>query len=347
MQIKNYTFSNTEIEKLEQYRDSQSNFTIKTRFIAMLMIAKGVSRELIASIIGNSVYTIEYWFKLYIEQGIDRLNTLNYTPKQSYLNQFQINQVIIYVSFENPRNIKQVQEYIKQKFEISYCDDAVRKILKKHGLKVIRPKKVPANPPSVEVQEKFIEDYKILRESLPPNDVIFFTDAMHLIHQAVPSLCWGNPHFPPILPTNSGRCRLNILGAYNPIDHTFIHFTGEKNCNTESVIKFLDLIIKSNPQASSITLYRDNAKYFMSQDVIEWLKNHPKLNIVPLPTYAPNLNLIERFWKFAKEKLVKNKYVEKYKTFRAKVFQFLNHVDVYIDELKTLMVEKFEIVYAK
>jgi len=45
-----------------------------------------------------------------------------------------------------------------------------------------------------------------------------------------------------------------------------------------------------------------------------------------------------------KDKLVKNTYYEKYKTFRAKTFQLLNHVDKYVDELKTLMVEKFQIV---
>jgi len=284
---------------------------------------------------------------LYIKYGIERLNTLNYKPKQSYLNQFQINQVIIYVSFENPANIKQIQEYIKQKFDISYCHDAVRKMLKKYGLKVMRPKKVPANPPSVETQIQFIEKYKKLRDSLDGNDVILFTDAMHLIHQAVPSSCWGDPHFPPVLQTNSGRCRLNILGAYNPVNHKFIHLTSEKNCNSETVIEFLDLIVKSNPMASSITLYRDNAKYFMSKNVIECLKKYPALKIEALPAYAPNLNLIERFWKFAKAKLVKNNYIEKYKTFRAKLFQFLNHLDIYADELKTLMVDKFEIVYAK
>jgi len=70
----------------------------------------------------------------------------------------------------------------------------------------------------------------------------------------------------------------------------------------------------------------------------------PKIKLEFLPPYSPNLNLVERFWRFAKEKLVKNKYYPKYKTFRANVFRFLNHVDQYVDDLKTLMVEKFEIV---
>ena len=81
--------------------------------------------------------------------------------------------------------------------------------------------------------------------------------------------------------------------------------------------------------------------------VSEWIKEHPKLKLEFLPPYSPNLNLIERFWRFTKDKLVKNKYYEKYKTFRAKTFQFLNHIDEHLDELKTLMVEKFEIITLK
>ena len=65
-----------------------------------------------------------------------------------------------------------------------------------------------------------------------------------------------------------------------------------------------------------------------------------------MKSYAPNLNLIGRFRRFAEEKLVKNKYYKEYKTFRAKVFQFLNHADDYADEFKTLTVEKFPIIYA-
>ena len=104
------------------------------------------------------------------------------------------------------------------------------------------------------------------------------------------------------------------------------------------------MIIKTYRQAPGIILFLDNASYFKAEIVSKWLEGHPKLQIEFLPPYSPNLNLIERFWRFAKEKLVKNTYYEKYKTFRAKVFQFLNHVDEHVEELSTLMVEKFEIV---
>lgn len=167
---------------------------------------------------------------------------------------------------------------------------------------------------------------------------------MHLIHQNIPALCWGDPKDPPIIMTNTGRMRLNILGTYNPDDHSFLHLTGEENCNANRVIEYLEMIVNAYKTALAIVLYIDNAKYFKAAIVSEWLKKHPKLDLEFLPPYAPNLNLIERFWRFVKGKLVKNTYYKKYITFRAKVFQFLNHVNNYKDEFKSLMVENFQIV---
>jgi len=183
-----------------------------------------------------------------------------------------------------------------------------------------------------------------MKSTSEPGTVFLFGDGMHLVHQNIPRLCWADPKAPPILRTNTGRQRLNILGAYNPDTHRFVHVTGEENCDAKRAIEYFEMITTSYSQAPAVILFLDNAKYFKAQMVGEWLQDHPRLHIKFLPPYAPNLNLIERFWHFAKEKLVKNAYCEKYKTFRANAFRFLNHVDQYIAELRTLMVEKFQII---
>jgi len=186
-----------------------------------------------------------------------------------------------------------------------------------------------------------------MKSTCDSGTVFLFGDGMHLIHQNIARNCWGDPKNPPILQTNTGRQRLNILGAYNPDQRSFIHLTGEENCNSERVIEYFEMILKWYQKAPKIILFLDNAKYFKAGIVTQWLEEHQNLKVEFLPPYAPNLNLIERFWRFVKDHLVKNTYYEKYKTFRAKVFQFLNHVDQYDDELKTLMVEKFQIIKSR
>lgn len=225
--------------------------------------------------------------------------------------------------------------------------EAVRKMLRKKGLKILRPKVIPGNPPGEEEQKQTIEQYFEMKRIRESGTVFLFGDGMHLIHQNVPGLCWGDPKDPPVLKTNTGRNRLNILGAYNPDSHEFIHLTGEENCDAERAIEFFEKILKHYPQAPGIVLILDNTKYFKAEIVAAWLEKHPKLRLHFLPPYAPNLNLIERFWRFAKERIIKNNYYDKYKNFRANVFRFLNHTDKYIDKLKTLMIEKFQIVKTK
>ncbi|WP_231714225.1 IS630 family transposase [Desulfosarcina ovata] len=189
-----------------------------------------------------------------------------------------------------------------------------------------------------------MEKYFEMKRTCEPGTVFLFGDGMHLVHQNIPGLCWADPKAPPILKTNTGRKRLNILGAYNPDSLEFVHLTGEENCNAERVIEYLDVVLNAYRHSPAIVLFLDNATYFKAEIVTTWLMEHPKLKLEFLPPYSPNLNLIERFWRFVKEHLVRNRYYEKYKTFRAKVFQFLNHIDEHTDELKTLMVEKFQIV---
>jgi transposase len=340
-----YNFSQDELDNLCNYRDKQNNSRLKTRFIALVMLAMGSEPAFAASVVGKKIITINKWLKQYIFKGIDSLNSFNYKPKRSYLNFNQINQTVIYVTFENPHNLKEIREYIKERYGIEYSIEAVRIMIKNHGLKTLYPKTHPGNPPAVEQQKKFIKDYNKQKVDDPPGSVRFFIDAMHLHHQNVPGRCWGDPNFRPVMNTNTGRKRLNILGAYNPETHNFLHLTGEENCNADRVAEFFEMIGRKCSDAPKITLYSDNAKYFYAKKVNGWLADNPKITLINLPPYAPNLNLIERFWKYTKDILIRNKYYKEYKMFRAKTFQFLNHIGDHIDKLKKLMVEKFEIVY--
>jgi transposase len=349
MKESDYKFSENEMKQLRDYRDRQKNSELKQRFMVLLAIAMhphGIEAGIgyATEVFGKCTATIKNLLRKFITEGADVLNSFNYKPKKSYLNRYEINQVLIHVTWDNPDTTKEVKDYIEQKFGISYCVDAVRKLLIKNGLKVMRPNLIPGNPPSPEVQKQYIEKYHQKRQE--PDSIFLFCDVMHLIHQNFPGLCWGNPAFPPIAETNSGRKRLNIMGAYDPATYSFTHLTGEENCNAERVIEFLEMIHKRHSRFSAIYLGVDNAPYFHAKKVSEWLEEHKKIKLEFLPSYAPNLNLIERFWRFAKKKLVRSIYYKEYKTFRAAAFRFLNHVNEYVDEFKTLMVEKFQIIYA-
>ena len=154
MDVSKYQFGNDEITKLHEYRDNQPDVRLKVGFIALLMLAEGFELKTIASIIGKSIKTIENWHCQYVTKGINSLNFFQYKPKQSYLTSEQINQVVSWVKESNPGKTKEVRQYIKDHFKVNYSNEAVRKLLQKKGLKVLRPKVVPGKPPSEDEQKK-------------------------------------------------------------------------------------------------------------------------------------------------------------------------------------------------
>ncbi len=62
-------------------------------------------------------------------------------------------------------------------------------------------------------------------------------------------MCWGDLKQPPVIKTNTGRKRLNILGAYNPDSHRFVHLTGEENCDAKRVIAYFEVILMAYHKA--------------------------------------------------------------------------------------------------
>ena len=74
-----------------------------------------------------------------------------------------------------------------------------------------------------------------------------------------------------------------------------------------------------------------------------WLRRHPEFELEPLPTYSPNLNLIERLWKFLRKQAL-SRWHPTFQAMQVAVSEVLDHLENYQAELETLLVEKFHIV---
>jgi hypothetical protein len=101
----------------------------------------------------------------------------------------------------------------------------------------------------------------------------------------------------------SGRKRLNILGTYSPDDYDYVDLRLTKEDITgEQFVKLLEKLLAKHPDTEKFILYLDNARYYSKPVVKEWLARHRQFRSVSLPAYSPNLNLIERLWKFLRKK---------------------------------------------
>ena len=99
---------------------------------------------------------------------------------------------------------------------------------------------------------------------------------------------------------------------------------------------------KNNLKKERIYVVVDNARYYRCALVKEYLDTS-KIELLFLPPYSPNLNLIERLWRLLKKTVLYNRYFETYEEFRKTVLSFFKNIKRYRAELKTLMTLKFHI----
>ena len=105
----------------------------------------------------------------------------------------------------------------------------------------------------------------------------------------------------------------------------------------------LRLLRDRHPETQRFILYLDRAKYYSKPVVKERLQRHPEFELEPLPTYSPNLNLIERLWKFLRRRAL-SRWHPTFEAMQEAVSEVLDHLEDYREELSTLMVEKFHII---
>ena len=93
-----------------------------------------------------------------------------------------------------------------------------------------------------------------------------------------------------------------------------------------------------------ISLVMDNARYQYNNQVKE-LAASLDLELLYLPPYSPNLNLIERLWKLVKTKCLRNRYYENFGEFKAAIDSCLTNLNgSQRDALKSLLTENFQIL---
>ena len=144
------------------------------------------------------------------------------------------------------------------------------------------------------------------------------------------------------LKSNAGRQRVNLNGALDP-DSLEVVIRADDSLNAQSTIELFKMIEKQNPSSNKIVLFVDNALYYYNGDVVDYANKSRQIELVYLPTYSPNLNLIERLWRFMKRKVIYNKYHETFQDFKNTLGNFFQRLPEYYDELAEIMADDFQV----
>lgn len=171
---------------------------------------------------------------------------------------------------------------------------------------------------------------------------VFFVDAAHFVHGTFLCCLWSFTRL--FVRAASGRQRFNVLGAWNAVTRELIAVTNTGVVNTDTMCELLRKITSQN-LVGPITLVLDNARY-QRNAVVQALANDLGIALLYLPSYSPNLNLIERLWKFLKRRALYGRYHPDFASFQAAIEQAIVEIPTThaqaLTSLMTLHFQRFE-----
>lgn len=321
----------------KQTRDKR----LADRIKAVLYLHYGFSYADIAKLLLFDEVTIRRYEKQYKDKGTAGLLELQYHGGIARLTTLQQETLEGYLTSHTLTTAKEIQEYVKKTYQKTYSLIGITKLLHRMGFTYKKPKIVPGNV-SPAVQEAWIKSYETIKEQLGTNDHIYFSDATHPTHNTKPSYGWikkGKKN-DVYIKSNTGRKRINLLGAVDITDKQTVVIE-EETINAQAIIHLLEQIKTKQPHGK-VYVVLDNAKYHHARLVRNWLLHHARFKLVFLPPYSPNLNLIERLWRFFHQKVTNNHYFPTFSSFKEATMLFFQNITEYKQELESLLTENFQ-----
>lgn len=335
----NLSFTAEVVAQLQNQRFSHPHPRVQMKSEVLLLKANGVPHGNIAQIVGICENTVRAHLQEYQRGGIESVNEIRFYKPVSELVPFSDE---IKASFlaHPPASVKEAAAKIEEVTKIKRGLTQVRKYLISIGLKRRKTGSIPSKADSA-IQEKFKTD-KLnpkLEEARKGERVVYFVDAAHFVLAPFLGYLWSLVRV--FVKAPCGRQRFNVLGALNAVSHELITVTNSSYINALSVCELIKTIAEQNIGVP-VTLILDNAKY-QKCAIVFALAESLKVELLYLPSYSPNLNLIERMWKFTKKECLNSKYYTDFTIFSNAISNFLKNVHIeHKDELNSLLTHKFQ-----
>jgi transposase len=247
-----------------------------------------------------------------------------------------------------PHTVNQAIEVVERETGVRLKPSACRAFLRKLGLKCRRcglaPGKAPDDEKQLRAQQEF-HDNKLqprLEEARQGRRTVLSVDAAHFVMGAFPGVLWCFAR--QLLPSSCGRKRYNALGAYDPIRQEAVTLTNDTVVNQATFCALLDKVASCHVGTGlPITLVLDNARYRKCRSVFGKAEALG-IELLYLPAYSPNLNLIERLWRFVKKQVLYSTHYDKFATFKESIDACLRDLGTrFKSKMQTLMTLNFQL----
>lgn len=332
-------FTTETIEALRYERFHHPHPRVQLKMEVLLLKSQNLPHWQICQLTGVSGNTLRAYLRAYQAGGLAQLQQLNFYQPQSAL-QAHSESLDAHFKEHPPVSVKQARTFIAERTGIERSPTQIRAFLRRLGLQCRKVGMLPAKA-DVEQQAEFLHDQlePRLAEAQAGQRHVYFLDSAHFVLAPVLGWLWCFTRL--FIQAPSGRQRFNVLGALHAVTHTVLTVT---NCTYITSVQVCELLTQLAACAAGLptTVVLDNARYQRCR-LVEAHAARLGLELLFLPPYSPNLNLIERLWKFVKKQCLYSKYYEKFDSFKAAISDCLAATSTtHKEELKTLLTLKFQ-----
>ena len=277
--------------------------------------------------------------KRYRQEGFDALCQFNYGTNKSGLEDHAEN-ILSSLAQRPPMNVNEAKARIEAKAGISRSPTQIRAFMKRHGLRYHKTGHIPAKA-DVAGQRQWVGEVlgPAIKEVENGDCHLLFMDAAHFILQPFICALWCVARL--FVKASSGRHRINVLGAVDAITKKVAILSNTSYITAETIVDFLKQL-REIYSGLPIKIVLDNARYQHCRIVMDTAKAL-EITLLFLPSYSPNLNIIERLWKFTKKTILYGKYYDKPHKFHTAITGFFESINQkYYKDLEKLLTLNFQ-----
>jgi transposase len=344
--MRTITFTADDRQALAHDRYHHPDPRVQRKMEVLWLKSHGLPHDQIAAYADVSRRSVQRYLDKYLEGGLPHLRRCRWHHPQSALAEHE-SSLEEYFLKHPPRSAKQARAIIEQQTGIRRGLTQVRHFLRDQlGLRWRKTGAIPV-PPKKTIPEHAHEQAIFVREKLEPRlkqarrgrRQVYFVDAAHFVFAPFLGCLWCAVRL--FVRAASGRKRYNVLGAIDAVTHRMIRVTNDGYINAESVCALLHAVAEA-AVGLPITLVLDNARY-QKCALVQTLAASLGIELLYLPGYSPNLNLIERLWRFVRKQSLDSTYYEDFEQFRTAIDGCLDDLStVHKGEMETLLTHKFQ-----
>lgn len=307
-----------------ELRKVKGNANLAYRVNAILLLDDGLSIMEVARCLFLDDDSIRNYRDKYNSGADSELLGIAHCGRESNLSNAQLNELEGFVEGNIYQTVYPIIAYVSEKWGVTYSASGMTRLLHSLGFSYKKPKLVGAKANQAK-QEEFIKAFEELYANSDLAKIaIAFADGVHPQHNTVKDYGWIKTSEDKYVKSNTGRTRVNILAAVD-VDHQALTYCISNTINAETVLSLFRDLEAKNQDKDTVYFISDNAKYFHSKLVQEYLvQDGCKIKMMFLPTYSPNLNIIERLWSIMRKEVLSNTYYEKFVDFESSIMSFLS-----------------------